>query len=177
MNGTSYLKTLAALGLALLVGSAGCSSDDNKSDEDDNCPSVSGDVSLREDLMPLMRRSCGLSTSCHGNRSNPNAELWLGPKLSDPDPSDADVSEIHAALIADSFTATGVKRVVPGDPGNSFFMQKMENTHTSQGHDCSADGMTDDPCGDSMPPSPSPLLCAGELTTFRNWISQGALDN
>lgn len=112
-----------------------------------------------------------------GHPAQPNAELWLGPKLSDPDPTEAELELLHSGLLEQSFTAIGVNRVTPGDASTSFLMMKLQDAHNSHGFECEADGTTDEPCGDRMPPLPSPPLCDGELELIRGWIEQGASSN
>ena len=59
---------------------------------------------------------------------------------------------------------TGLMRVVPGDPDNSLFVQKLEAT------------MDDQPCGTPMPPPPN-VLDAALIAQVRMWIANGALND
>ena len=54
----------------------------------------------------------------------------------------------------------GVQRVNPGNPNNSYLVQKLEGTATTGGR---------------MPPSGA--LPAADITTIRQWITDGAIDD
>ncbi|MDH5675482.1 MAG: hypothetical protein OEZ06_25390 [Myxococcales bacterium] len=51
-------------------------------------------------------------------------------------------------------------RVIPGEPDGSLLYIKL---------------LASPPCGDEMPPSPTPLLPEGEIEAIRQWILGGAL--
>ena len=185
-----FIRTIAGV-LTLTLVAIACSSDSDDAGGGDDpcsgggsgaCPTpvdVPDTVSLRTHVMPILRRSCGLSTSCHGSPTNSAADLYQGPKLADANPTDAQITEIHAALVGDSFTASGSKLVVPGQPDASFWYLKLDGRHMCDDDlaaTCEADGNTEHPCGDTMPPA-SPKLCDAELEILRKWIEQGAEDN
>lgn len=128
------------------------------------------EVSLRDDLVPLMDRSCALS-ACHTNDS------YVYPKLG---PSkDTPASTTHGALLTHtSHLAPERTVVVAGDPQKSTLINKL--TGTWAGLACEADKA----CGSKMPPPPvvgeeakAPPLSEAEIDLFRRWIAEGAKDN
>jgi hypothetical protein len=126
-------------------------------------------VSFQSDVLPILRRSCGLSSSCHGSASNPPGYVFLGPAPSAPPPSALDLQAMFDSMLAPATEATGMARVKPGAPDQSFLMYKLDG-------DFSCKGLTCDPhlgCGTSMPQASS-LLSADERDLIRRWIAQGA---
>jgi hypothetical protein len=146
-------------------------------------------VSLEDDLMPIFQRACTLS-QCHCNRDTssrcttpvPKSELFLGAPASEGPVADY-IADVHADLVnVESTTAAGVMRVVPGDPGASFLIQKLSDTHADMGHDCTPQDPTTTGCGDPMPPGGATLCTTGangqaEFELFARWVAQGALNN
>lgn len=126
-------------------------------------------VSFQNDVLPILRRSCGLSSSCHGTSSNPPGYVYLGPAPSDPPPSALDIQAMFSSMLAPAKEATGMARVKPGAPDQSFLMYKMDGDFSCKGLTCDATLG----CGTSMPQS-SPLLSADERNLIRRWIAQGA---
>src|SRR5262249_42280391 len=45
------------------------------------------EVHFAADVLPILRGSCGLSTSCHGNENGSGGQHYYGPKNSDPTPT------------------------------------------------------------------------------------------
>lgn len=205
-------RILGGVTLAITIGlvAFGCSS----KEEEDSGPSCKSSstcpfdystfdsteaVSFETDVFPLLRRSCGISTVCHGAGPGQGAaSLYLGPKKSDtetvvdaafrqsiidglvgvtsetvPDAS----SDAGAAGAAGASGAGGMKLVVAGDPANSFLMLKMDGCQSSMGLSCVKikSNKTDELCGESMPDGE--LLCDDERDVFRRWIAQGAQNN
>ena len=91
----------------------------------------------------------------------------------------ADTTYANLVNVIASFdvaAARGKKRVVPGDPANSFMMHKLDGDQCTMATDC-ATGMTMyTDCGQQMPYS-SPALDDATRDTIRRWISQGAQNN
>lgn len=164
--------------VALCATLAGCGSDSESGENGDNCPQPSAEVSFQNEVLPVFRRACGLSSSCHGVNPGSQAELYLGPKQSAPDPTPAERSALIAGLDQPSKTAPSMNLVAPGNPDQSFLQLKVDDTHNSAGLTCSPQpgAESGQPCGDSMPQQ-SPLLCQGERDILRQWIAQGAKDN
>jgi len=131
-------------------------------------------VSLRNDLVPLMQRSCTLSSACHTNPASPtNSEgykPYLGEKASD---GESDIPTLLAAIVdVEAWGDPSRNVVVPGDWEASYFMNKLDGAL-----DQCADLDCPDGCGRTMPQgSPKPLPLA-ERNLFRAWIAEGAQDN
>ncbi len=69
------------------------------------------------------------------------------------------------SLLVDVNSAqSSLKRVAPGDPDNSYMIQKLEGTHASTGF------------GGQMPLNFG-LLSTLQIKMIRDWVSAGALDN
>ena len=94
------------------------------------------------------RRAC---TSCH---TGPQASVGLN--LSD--------ATAYAALVnVPSSRKPGAIRVIPGDPDNSYLIQKIEG----------APGIV----GERMPRTAGPFLTPNQVTIIRRWIELGAPNN
>lgn len=104
-------------------------------------------VSFAADVQPIFDSNC---TSCHSG-SNAPRELRLEPELAWVNLVDVDSDEQPA-----------VKRVLAGDPANSYLFQKITN----------APGISLNP----MPLGSFPMT-QPEIDTIEAWIEQGALDN
>lgn len=206
-------RILGGVTLAITIGSIafGCSA--KEEDPGPTCKSSSTcpfdystfdsttPVSFETDVFPLLRRSCGISTVCHGSGPGQGAAgLYLGPKKSDTEtvvdqafrqsiidalvgvtsqtvPDSA--SDAGAAGAAGASGGGGAKLIVAGDPANSFFMLKLDGCQSSAGLQCvKIKSNKTDPlelCGESMPDGE--LLCDDERDIFRRWIAQGAQNN
>jgi hypothetical protein len=177
-------RLLVALAVALPIVACGSEKEEPKA----NCPTPSANVSFEKEVLPVFRRSCGLSSVCHGAPTGSSGELYLGPKcpLAKDDPTcmqgAPDMAGRDAIITGfvgrPSKTAAAMNVVTAGDASQSFLMHKMDNTQNDQGLACiqlpNAD--TPAPCGDSMPQG-GDLLCGGERDIVRGWINQGALNN
>lgn len=207
-------RILGGLTLAITIGfvAFGCSS----KEEDDGGPRCKSSstcpfdystfdstvpVSFETDVFPLLRRSCGISTVCHGAGPGQGAAgLYLGPKKSDTETvvdtafrqaiidslvgvtsqtvPDA-ASDAGAAGAAGASSSGGMKLIVAGDPQNSFFMAKLDGCQSAMGLQCvKIKSNKTDPvelCGESMPDGA--LMCDDERDVFRRWIAQGAQNN
>ncbi|MEZ4315197.1 MAG: hypothetical protein R3F14_44850, partial [Polyangiaceae bacterium] len=86
-------------------------------------------VGFKADVLPLFQRSCGVSTSCHGDINMPNENRpYLGPNK-DATATDAEIDAIFAAIVdVGSFYEPGMSIVKSGDPENSFMMYKLDGT-------------------------------------------------
>jgi len=78
---------------------------------------------------------------------------------------DFETEDVYSQLVdVQAVEAPAKIRVVPGDPDNSFLVQKLENTQ----------GFFE---GDVMPPPPSSTLDPELIQLVRDWIADGAQDN
>lgn len=199
---------LVSLGLLSAVNLLGCSSSSG-----DGSPGTTGGcvdlsqlpttptISFVGDLMPIFGLSC-IASSCHDTGAH-KADLILGdpsacgkPSCYDPTakwkysfpspPPDSLVTQVLTNLVnVASKTESAVMRVKPGDPANSFIMDKLlgqENSKTysapCQNQDTSK---STTPCGADMPLQ-SPSLCsdpedAAKVQAIAQWIQQGAQKN
>lgn len=128
-------------------------------------------VSFATDVLPILRTSCGVSTSCHG-AENPSApeQHYLGPSKSSPDPTAAQIQLIFDQNVGvASLTNPDMNIIEPGKPDASFLMYKMDGVECDK-LTCAGD-LT---CGTYMPQPPSDQLPQAERDTIRRWIAQGA---
>ncbi len=114
---------------------------------DDVVTTLGPPKSLAADVQPIFAANC---TSCHAGSFSPkNLSLALGDSF--------------AYLVdVDSVEIPGVKRVLPGDPDNSYLFLKITN----------APGIG----GIPMPYGSYPMT-QREIRMIRRWIEQGASDN
>jgi hypothetical protein len=128
-------------------------------------------VSFKADVLPILRTSCGLSSSCHNSENGPGGQHYLGPKNSDPAPTAAQIDHIFALWINQPpVINAGMNLITPSDPEHSFFMYKLD------GLKCAKLACTGSNCGDLMPQgaTESSLYDADKRDTLRRWIAQGA---
>ena len=127
-------------------------------------------VTFKQEVLPILRTSCGLSSSCHGNESGPGGQHYLGPKLSDPDPTDAQIALIFEQSVGKTpVVNAGMNLITPGDPEHSFFMYKLDGVACPKL--ACADSKS---CGGLMPLGSTSPMPADKRDTLRRWIAQGA---
>ena len=155
------------LSVGLVVASPACSS---SSDDTPGTGSKDGGSSgsavdarrpypsFRDDVVPLVQESCAL-TACHSSKES-NLGIFLA----------YDPAQIYAELKKTSPTASGEPFVVPGDPGKSYLMVKLEGKQAALSAKC-----PNNSCGTVMPPDEP--LAGAKLDTVRKWITEGAKDN
>jgi hypothetical protein len=113
-------------------------------------------VSFRGDIAPLFAKEC---VQCH-MKEGPAAGLVLENRFS------------YSMIVNVPSTQSPLKRVVPGDPDNSYLLLKMQNRHLEVSGS-----------GSKMPIFPggygAGVLTAkpDEIELIRTWIVAGALDN
>jgi mono/diheme cytochrome c family protein len=175
---SASLWVLRLAAVTAVVATIGCSGGDNKSGPAD--ASLDAPSSFSTNVYgPILTANC---VGCHG----PTLDGAPGPGVAygHLDMTSATVAYGNlvgggggvlaggskcAALGMDS----GLKRVVPGDPINSLFYNKVASNDGDGGDLALPDGGSMVFCGHSMPLG-SPGLGAGNLSTIRDWIQQGA---
>jgi hypothetical protein len=162
-------------------------------------------VSFANDIMPIFGLSC-IASSCH-DQSAHKADLVLGdPSACGPQGTicfdesakwkytykagvtpDLKQAVLDSLLAPTSKTAPGVRRVAPGQPENSFLLDKVTGQQNSKQYPapCQNQDPVNSPgaCGGDMPYR-SPNWCAdGEQLSVQKvqavaqWIEQGAQNN
>jgi hypothetical protein len=128
-------------------------------------------VSFKTDVLPIFRTSCGLSASCHGSESgHPADQHYLGPRNSDPDPTEAQIQAIFDQNVGvASVINPDMKIVDPGHPESSFLMFKLDGVKCET-LTCAAKSA----CKTLMPQGNTKPMDAGKRDTIRAWIKQGA---
>ena len=115
-------------------------------------------VSFTNDVLPIFRGSCSLSSSCHNSTNTSPGGIYLGTQ--------AGIVYANLVGVASTELPTAV-RVKPGDPAASFLLHRID------GDACSLAGCTTTACSELMPQGGPPLEEAKRLT-IRAWIAQGA---
>ena len=125
---------------------AGCASNQAGPDAGANGPDANNGavVSFQNDVTPLFAGCAGFE--CHGAPAGPSSPWPYNFLVNQPAPECAD----------------GRDYVKPGDPANSYLLQKLKGVQLCSGH--------------AMPLLGSSLT-ATQLQTISTWISQGALNN
>lgn len=131
-------------------------------------------VSFKDEVLPILQRSCGVSSSCHGDSTAPNENRpYLGPNKSTM-ATDQDITIILGGLVdVGSFYETSMSLVKPNDPENSFLMHKLDDTLSCDKLECAANK----DCGGIMPQGAEEPLAITERDLVRRWIAQGAANN
>jgi hypothetical protein len=152
--------------------------------------------------MPIFGGSC-IFSSCH-DQSSKKAGLVLGDPKSFgldggscfdtsakwgcriPEPIDPVLlREVRDSLLAPSTTVKSpvVPRVTPGDPTESFLLDKVTGTQNDRGYtQCQNQdprGVSADTCGDVMPLGNADFCAArpDKVIAIAQWIRDGALEN
>ena len=131
-------------------------------DEDaavDSAPPDVGPVVTRAEIDDIIKNSCAFNT-CHGKKPGAGGLYLPAP------PANWVVELVNQPSVAHKT----MKRIVPGDPSQSFFVQKLGPGLCALAKDC-----VDGNCGDRMPQTSTPLP-AFEVTKIVEWIRQGASD-
>jgi hypothetical protein len=146
-------RRLASCACALVL--VACASSASRSNGDTDAGTPAGQPrSFRRDVVPIFAQSCA-TASCHGSAQN-----GLGIVLLVGDPP-----SLHAQLLRESPTATGMKLVLPGEPTKSFLYAKVVGDQGD--YTCTVPG-----CGETMPPGTK--IPSTQRDTLRDWISEGA---
>jgi hypothetical protein len=127
-------------------------------------------VSLKNDVVPIFKGSCGLSSSCHQSSGNAitNHGVFLGNDPAKVFQATANVKSVELATM--SF-------VTPNDPPNSYLMHKMDGDQCQFDAQCDGGSFGVTGCGDLMPQGQLDPLDEPTRLTVRRWIAQGAQNN
>lgn len=129
-------------------------------------------VSFKTDVLPILRTSCGLSNSCHGQESGPGGQHYLGPKNSDPAPTADQLAKIFDQSVGKTpVVNAGMNIITPGDPEHSFFMYKLDGIECSK---LKCAESTPNSCGGLMPLGRTTPMDGAQRDIIRRWIAQGA---
>jgi len=152
----------ATLWILLLLGLA-CSGSEQPVVQDES-------VSLRKDVMPILAAHGCAAIGCH---SDPSAARSHNTDFRTAESTYASLmnhrSFQHCAEGSDAPIDTplpGKFRVTPGDPSQSFLLDKLRDTREA--------------CGifyGRMPPPPSVPVPSSEVDVIEKWIIEGARDN
>jgi hypothetical protein len=159
MDGRRRLGSLV-LGLALLAGCAGGGSDDDlkRGGGGPECtPPDPPTISLASNIQPIFDVSCALA-GCHAG-AVPAEDLDLSPGAARGELVDVP-----------SIRLPGRDLVVPGDPDESYLVQKIEG----------AAGIAGQPMPLGCPGAPqggAVCLTADQILAIRTWVSECALAN
>ena len=144
---------LAAAVLVLALTAASC--DEKLSDLTGPTPNLEPTFSsIQHEIFDTTDASGRLAcTGCHSNVGrNPSGGMNLLSGLS------------YANLVGVASTAKpGAVRVIPGDPENSYIVQKLEGRS--------------DIAGVRMPRGNGPFLTEGQMLVIKRWIANGAPNN
>jgi hypothetical protein len=119
--------------------------------------------SFRDDVAPIVFMSCALA-ACHSSKDS-NLGIFLT----------YDSHQVYAEFQKSSPTAMGEKFVVPGDPGKSYLMTKLDGKQAALNAECANAPIMN--CGTQMPPPDVSKLTSAQIETFRSWIMAGAKDD
>ena len=115
---------------------------------DGSCVACGEGISFAADILPILTATCG-GTMCHDGR-RPAENLRI------------DGATAYSELVGPVSSCNGIPHVTPGDPDNSYLINKL----TGQGM-----------CRGSVMPKADARLSPAEIALFRNWICGGALNN
>lgn len=128
-------------------------------------------VTFKDKVLPLMQRSCGISTSCHQSESPSNAaQHYFGPAMG-MTATQTQIDDIFKQSVGvASVSEPAMKVIDPSHPETSFIMYKLDNELTCTKLNCAANGT----CGTLMPQGSSMPLPQSERDIIRSWIANGA---
>lgn len=152
-----------------------------------------GAVNFTAEIIPIIERSCGSgATACHARNqyaanqpmdcrgwltlenANLGAQFYSGPNMGNSTGC-PDLSLHERLLTIDPWEcAPGAFYVKPGDPVNSYVVQKMNGQGPGGTPLCSEGGAP----SVQMPPADSLFtISAADKALIEQWIMEGALDN
>jgi hypothetical protein len=123
--------------------------DGNSSSLNFSTSPITATVSFATDVMGVFNAYCN---NCHTAGGAP-AQLNLDPGAAYANTVNVPATELNS-----------MNRIEPGDPDNSYLINKLQNTHVSVGGS-----------GSFMPPSGT--LPQATIDLMRTWVTEGALNN
>jgi hypothetical protein len=172
--------------LSIPVSALSCGSSSTGGGGGPECTALTGytastqtQLSFASDILPILQdtgpgASCATVSICHGTPPLPLNKMGAPVTLSFVDSA----ATVKAALLANSVNAPTMKRVVPGNVGESLLAYKISGqTALSCSNLACTSGAsvgTNKPCGDAMPTVGT--LAASDRTKILDWIAQGAHD-
>jgi hypothetical protein len=198
----SFPVLFGAFGLAAACGSSTSSSGSGGSAPNDcfdysSFNGMSPSASFSTDVLPILRQSCSLSSSCHGcdqvnnpGCTNPGIKPFMGANMSAGTLSSTQIAAIISALVgqpANLQASTDASKMVgnpdmslvaASDPAHSFMMYKLDGNPmlANMNDQVTCATLTcagTHSCGAAMP-SGGPPIAQAERDTIRRWIAQGA---
>jgi hypothetical protein len=173
MPRATILLALGAIATALSCCSPSSSAPDGGACAAYQVPSSfnpnSPQVTLRGDVLPIFRLSCGLSASCHQSPASTSGRIYLGSSMIT---DNSDAAKVHDGIVnTPSVDLPSMAVVKPNDPANSFLMHKIDGDQCTLDAQCVGKN-----CLLSMPQN-SDLIEVARRDTVRRWIAQGAQNN
>lgn len=175
-----FLALLAIFAPAAACGSGGSGGSGGGSGVCFDYADFTGDsptVSFKTDVLPILRTSCGLSSSCHGSETAPGpGQPYFGASISSGDMTADQIKKIFDQSLNKASVANPDMKVINANhPETSFLLFKLDGDPTLGGNQL-CDTLTcaaDKSCGVSMPQG-GPTLPAASRDIIRRWIAQGA---
>lgn len=134
-------------------------------------------VSFADDVMPILRGTCAVNDSCHGD---PGVVAEMRPFLGFPD---ADGGAASLQTILDGIVGVRSREdlqmnlVTAGDPPQSFLMHKIDDDQCALISQCMIGASFRPNCGVFMPYQYPDVLDVATRDVVRRWIKQGARNN
>jgi hypothetical protein len=138
----------AMVAAALALSGVGC---------DENLSDVAGPTPNLEPSLSSIQREIFNTTDSSGRQACITCHVAGGPAGFMPLVEGASYGNLVGRT---SGAKPGAVRVIPGDPDNSYLIQKLEG----------AAGIV----GQRMPRTTGPFLTDGQISIIRRWIAQGA---
>lgn len=182
-NFTSAMFAKIGAGAVLLLGLTACfdftpdpETDPTTTMPPETCYDYTGfvgatpTIKFSEQVLPILRMSCGVSPACHSSETGPVGQPYLGAA------SGSLTSTQIAAIFTQNVNAASkkaptMKIVNPKNPQLSFMMHKLDGTLMCSDVKCGTGG-----CGVAMPQGGT-MLSKDNRDVVRRWIAQGALNN
>jgi hypothetical protein len=136
-------------------------------------------VGFAADVLPILRNSCGLSSSCHGNEAGPGGQHFYGLANSAGAMTPAQIQAIFDQSVDKPAVADpSMKIIAAGKPEQSFLLYKLDGDPNAKDALAQVSCATlkcaeDKSCLSSMPQG-GPALPSDKRDTIRRWIAQGA---